>query len=109
MFHWLTLKAVLLVIGGPIAALLSELSQKWLKWLDSLQGATGAVVKQAWTFVWSTLIAFLIMQVPNICPGQNAPCLVTEIDFRALLEWGLKIAAGAVAAHGIKKAADRAP
>jgi len=97
------LRWALPIIIGPVAFWLSERSQKLVAWIDKQKGAQGAVLKQAWTTVWGIALAAGIVAIPGLCP--SGMCDVTQVDFEALVKWAVT---GALATHGIVKAAGRA-
>lgn len=88
---------------GPVVYFLSERSQRALTALDNLSGATGAIVKQAFTVLWAAALAWLLVHVPGVCPSGD--CTLATIDWSTLVKYG---AGAALATHGIVAAAKRA-
>jgi len=83
------------LILAPLVVRLTQLSKKYVAWLDEQHPAIKQSVAAGWAIILTGLTATIGQ---SLCVGGAPTCDLTAIDWRVVLTWGF-----AVALHGWKK------
>ena len=88
---------VLPLILAPLVTLLTQLSKRYVAWLDGQH----ALVKQGIAAGWAAALTALSAAVGGaICTDGGTVCEITQLDWRVVLTWAFSLAI-----HGWKKKA----